>query len=212
VTSVNYLESHDGYTLGDFIRLATGEVAQDGRLSPRQLALNRFAALTLLTSPGPVMLHEGQEFARAKFIAGLGASDPDAGRPDHNSYNKDDATNYLDFGLREVNRDLFDYYRGLIALRKLHPALCRPRDLALLEVRGGDGLLALCTIGASGRFNRYIVVLNASPDRTEAVTLPPGRWTVLADVAAVHPGGDGPDAPAVTAVPPSSGIVFGGRK
>src|SRR6185436_14700107 len=71
---LRYLESHDGYTLGDFIRLGTGEVSPDGRfagpgtgdlrrLSPRQLALNKFAAMALLTSPGPVMIHEGQEFA-----------------------------------------------------------------------------------------------------------------------------------------------------
>lgn len=210
--SVNYVESHDGYTLGDFIRLATGEPVDGGRLSARQLALHRFAALTLLTASGPVMVHQGQEFARAKVIRGRGASDPDAGRLDHNSYNKDDATNHLDFGLREVNRELFDYYRGLIGLRKRHPALCRPRDPALIEVRGGDGLLAVCPIGASGPFNQYIVILNASADRAETVALPPGRWTVLADGASVHPEGNGPVAAGEATVPPTSGMVLGGRK
>jgi pullulanase/glycogen debranching enzyme len=158
------------------------------------------------------MIHEGQEFARAKIIEGRAVPDPDAGRLDHNSYNKDDATNYLDFTLRDANRGLFDYYRGLIDLRKRHPALTRPRETASLEVRGPDGLLVVCTIGASGRFNHYIVILNASPDREETVALPPGRWTVLADGAAVHPNGDGPGAPAEAVLPPSSGMILGARK
>jgi pullulanase/glycogen debranching enzyme len=219
---VNYIESHDGYTLGDFIRIATGEVPADApaspaggppydaRITPRQLVLNRFAALALLTSPGPVMVHEGQEFARAKVIAGTGASDPDAGRLDHNSYNKDDATNHLDFAVRDANRELFDYYRDLIRLRKRHPDLCRARTPASVEVRGDDGLLTVSTIGASGRFNRYIIVLNASTDHGESVGLPPGRWTLLADGTTIYPEGDGPIAGPEAVLPPSSGMVLGG--
>ncbi len=70
--SVNYLESHDGYTLGDFIRIGTGEVKADSvianrdkhaKLSPLQLRLNKLAALFLFTSQGITMIHSGQEFA-----------------------------------------------------------------------------------------------------------------------------------------------------
>lgn len=205
--AVNYLESHDGFTLGDFIRIATG--GETPRLSPLQLALHRLAALALFAAPGPVMLHQGQEFARSKTVAD--PDDPDHGRPDHNSYNKDDATNHIDFSLRRTNRDLFDYYRGLVALRRRHPGLCRPRDSSSVEMRGDGGLLSVCTIGASGRFNRYIVVLNASPDRPETVDLPAGRWCVLADASAVHPAGDGPAIEGEALLPPSSGLILGGK-
>jgi pullulanase/glycogen debranching enzyme len=75
--SVNYLESHDGYTLGDFIRIATRKVNSDiiiknadkhAKLTPVQLKLNKLAALFLFTSQGITMIHSGQEFARSKVI------------------------------------------------------------------------------------------------------------------------------------------------
>jgi pullulanase len=228
---LNYVESHDGYTLGDFIRIATGGVSGDGPiaaagdggppgLSPRALALNKLAALALMTSPGPVMIHEGQEFARAKVIAPTDSPDPDAGRPDHNSYNKDNDTNYLDYALRRVNAGLFDYYRGLIALRKRHPMLARGREEGASAHPGGDPAVTLCRIGpvpdggggsrARGTFNRYIVILNASPDRAAAVPLPAGPWAVLADAATVHSPGKEPPAPAAVDIPASSGMILGG--
>jgi len=75
--SVNYLESHDGYTLGDFIRIATREINPDKiinnvdehiKLTPVQMKLNKLAALFLFTSQGITMIHSGQEFARSKII------------------------------------------------------------------------------------------------------------------------------------------------
>ncbi|HLF14408.1 MAG TPA: alpha-amylase family glycosyl hydrolase [Bacteroidota bacterium] len=245
--ALNYVESHDGYTLGDFIRLATGEVAPEERfaaieagvfrgspvrgagtatggdirrLSPLRLALNKFGAMVLLTSPGPVMIHQGQEFARSKVIAGTEAPDPDVGKPDHNSYNKDNETNHLDYAVRDLNRELFDYYRGLVGLRKHHPLLCAPRKPGSVEFPEGGGLFAVCQIGplpetekgsgarARGGFNRYIVLLNASPDRTSAWQPPTGHWTVLADASAVHPPGIEPRAAASVEIRPSSGMIL----
>ncbi len=236
--ALNYLEAHDGYTLGDFIRLATGGVSRDDRfpgpasglprLSPRQLALNKFAAMILLTSPGPVMIHEGQEFARGKVIAPTDAPDPDCGRLDHNSYNKDNPTNYLDFGLRDLNAGLFEYYRGLIRLRKRHPLLCAARDAGSVVFPSNGGTFAVCHIGppadrrdrqtalsqdadphAAAGFNRYIVLLNASPDRATAWTPPAGRWKLLADGSVVHPPGKEPLAAQTLDISPSSGMILG---
>lgn len=76
--SVNYLESHDDHTLGDFIRIGSGQVSADqvieditenATVREKQLALNKLAALFLFTSQGPVMVHEGQSWARSKVIA-----------------------------------------------------------------------------------------------------------------------------------------------
>ncbi|RQW04790.1 MAG: hypothetical protein EH225_05375, partial [Calditrichaeota bacterium] len=63
--SVNYLESHDDYTLGDFIRIGLGDVRSDevitdplanARLTPEQMQVNKLAALFLFTCQGPVMI------------------------------------------------------------------------------------------------------------------------------------------------------------
>ncbi|MBC8044709.1 MAG: pullulanase, partial [Rhizobacter sp.] len=84
--AINYLESHDDNTMSDFIRIATGEAkegikvkASNFKLSERQLALNKLAALYLFAAQGPVMIHEGQEFARSKVVAATTAMDTKVG-------------------------------------------------------------------------------------------------------------------------------------
>ncbi len=67
--SVNYLESHDGYTLGDFIRLGLERCKKDEiikdvdknvKLTPTQLKLKNLQHYFLLTSRGMTMISEGQ--------------------------------------------------------------------------------------------------------------------------------------------------------
>ncbi len=133
--SVNYLESHDGYTLGDFIRLGLGDVKKDQvindadksvKLSSQQLKLNKLAALFLFTSRGITMIHSGQEFARSKIIPqNIPEKDPHKGIIDHNSYEKDNETNYINYNQVKINQDLFNYYKGLIELRKKYEAFRR---------------------------------------------------------------------------------------
>ncbi len=214
---LNYVESHDGYTLGDFIRISTGDAVPSpggaGRLTQGQLALSRFAAIVLLTSPGPVMIHEGQEFARSKVIATTDAPDPAVGGYDHNSYEKDNPTNHLDYGFGGEAAALLSYYRGLIRLRLDHTPLCSRRDPGSVSFQGADGTLAVCPIEsdrpAGNGPNRYIVLLNASPDRAAVFTPPPGAWTLLADASTVHPPGQEPPAAASLTLPPSSGMILG---
>ncbi len=105
--AVNYLASHDGYTLGDFIRIGTGSVKPDEiinnltenvKLTPLQLKHNKLAALFLLTSQGMTMIHSGQEFARSKVIsADIKVKDKHKGMIDHNSYEKDNETNFINY-------------------------------------------------------------------------------------------------------------------
>lgn len=130
--SVNYLESHDGYTLADFIRLsvnpdkASKPVRQRKefiRLNEVELKISKFAALILLVSQGTPMIHTGQEFGRSKIIAPSPINDPKTGFIDHDSYNKDNETNYLSFNEIKINSDLFTYYKDLIKLRLQHDFL-----------------------------------------------------------------------------------------
>ncbi len=217
--SLNYLESHDGYTLGDFIRIGMGAVRRDepvvdllsnAKLTDEQLRFNKFSALFLLTSQGVVMLHQGQEFARSKVIAESSAQDPHAGRLDHDSYEKDNETNWLNFAHKELNRELFDYYRGLISLRKRFAAL-RKID--------GDKIVFLhshvaMTIGfhlpkeASGDAVDLVVLLNANRHESANFELPHGVWrkVVDADRAGIAPFGENLQGAVVT--PPGSGLVL----
>ncbi len=218
--AVNYLESHDDETLGDFIRVALGEhmttvvADRDGhaKLTPRQLALNRLAALFLLTSQGMTMIHEGQEFARSKVIAPTDAPDPRVGQLDRNSYDKDNATNYLNFDHARANAGLVDYYRGLIALRMAHPALRRSDTTAVtfLAAPAPTALGYTLDGSATGDTGRLVVLMNGDPANPVMFTLPAGRWTYLVDErrAGTDPVPLTPTVSGRIRIPPTSGAVL----
>jgi pullulanase/glycogen debranching enzyme len=226
--SINYLESHDDLTMGDFIRLGTKEFLENQRisdpdahakLSPRQLALNKLAAMFLLVSQGPVMLHEGQEFARSKIIAPSGSQDPRVGMIDHNSYDKDNATNYLNYKHRDINRELVAYYAGLIRLRNENPILSSAPKEAVEFIRTADDVQIAFRIsglkaaaGMKTRLKRppgdMFVVLNGSPEKMAVLDLPEGTWEILADGEKVPARGAPVASKKTLQVPPTSGIVL----
>ncbi|MFW6347362.1 MAG: alpha-amylase family glycosyl hydrolase [Cyclonatronaceae bacterium] len=198
---VNYLESHDGYTLGDFIRIGLDAAKAQGRhtrgemaeLSADELKLSRLAALFLLSAQGTPMIHAGQEWSRSKVIEPVsGVEDPDFGKLDHNSYEKDNATNYLDFDQLHLpaNNALMRYYKGLIALRLSAPALrkARPQDLRFWNYR--DSLLVTLSINgeAAGDAYDYIITLNGNPFGVHKLQLPGGLWEIVAspDIASAR--------------------------
>jgi pullulanase/glycogen debranching enzyme len=189
-TSLNYLESHDGYTLGDFIRIGLDAklmlepVKRDqiARLNEGELKLSKLAALYLFASQGSVMIHQGQEFGRTKWIAPDPVNDPNTGKLDHNSYEKDNETNYIDYRDLDLNRELYDYYRGLIELRRSSPALRKAHPDSIRVVGSSDAMLlsALIEGESSNDPYRYVVVLNGNVLIDHELVLPEGFWEIMA--------------------------------
>lgn len=190
--SVNYLESHDDHTLGDFIRIASREVNPEkpiedvdanARLSPLQLKLHKLAAVFLFTSQGPIMISEGQEFGRSKVIAPTDAPDAHVGFIDHNSYNKDNETNWINFDHKAMNRELVDYYRGLIDLRKSHRALrWTPGEKIHFLKSGSPFALAFhLPKDAAGDEWSFLVLMNSNPEQAVSFQLPEGFWRKVVD-------------------------------
>ncbi|MFQ6604444.1 MAG: pullulanase [Fidelibacterota bacterium] len=208
--SVNYLESHDDYTFGDFIRLGAGNVAPEqvitdrmanAMIRDRHLDLNKLGALYLFTSQGIVFIHEGQEWGRSKVIAPTNVPDDQVGQLDHNSYNKDNETNWLNWQEREMNRELVNYYRGLIALRLKESAFRRsqPEQFQFLAVGNRTALAYVLQ-------DEFLVVLNGEPEQSLTLELPPGDWSVIVDKT-VHD--EQPTmASSPLAVPPTSGMIL----
>jgi pullulanase/glycogen debranching enzyme len=188
--SINYLESHDDHTLGDFIRIASGEVGAEqvitdidanATLSPRQLRMNKLAAIFLFTSQGATMIHEGQEFARSKVIAKTNVPDPHVGQIDHNSYNKDNETNWINFQHAEINRELVDYYRGLVALRRAHRAFrwSDDADIKFLTGKGGLALGYAIHRASSGDSDDFAVLMNGHTKDAAVFKVPAGEWEIV---------------------------------
>ena len=103
---ITYVSAHDNQTLWD--KLAETMPQADEK---ERMRLNRMAAALYMTCQGSLFLLSGEEFARTKD--GL-----------EDSYNAPIAINRLDWEQAWKNRELVEYYRGLLALRRQLPGLC----------------------------------------------------------------------------------------
>lgn len=187
--SVGYLESHDDHTLGDFIRIATGIMASNepvadlnthAEISEREAALHKLAALSLFCCQGMIMIAEGQEFARSKVIAPTDAPDTRPGYIDHNSYEKDDETNWINYGHMAMNRDLVAFYAGLVHLRRTFQGLGgAPADLVIPIPTGSEpSIAALIKSSELGDPGDLLFCLNPIGDPV-TLELPEGSWRAL---------------------------------
>jgi pullulanase len=188
--SINYLESHDGYTLGDFIRIGTGEVKPDelikdteanAKLSNLQLKLNKLAAMFLFTSQGITMIHSGQEFGRSKVIPDDKAVvDGHKWMLDHNSYNKDNEVNYINYKHAELNSELVNYYKGLIKIRKSYKPFRYADYDDVIFFSAKENPFAIGYLLNTGE-EQFIVAMNASIIDEQEFELPSGKWSIIAD-------------------------------
>lgn len=101
---ISYCSCHDNHTLWDKLVLSTPYVDDLVRMDMHKLALS-----IVLTSQGIAFLHAGTEFLRSK-------------KGVENSFESPDSINAIDWDLKSKNKDVFEYVKGLIKLRKEHPA------------------------------------------------------------------------------------------
>lgn len=131
---VNFLTCHDGFTLYDLYAYndkhneangwnntdgandnrswncgAEGETDDPECLSLRRRMI-RNACAVLMCSRGTPMFLAGDEFGNTKF-------------GNNNSYCQDNITSWLDWRMLEKNKDLFEFFKFMIAFRKKHPVI-----------------------------------------------------------------------------------------
>jgi len=168
--TVNYFECHDNLTAFD--KLLQSVPDESDELRRRMM---RLASLILLTAQGTVFLHAGQEFCRTK-------------KGSTNSYNLPDEINRIDWSLKLKYADVCAYVRGLIALRKHHPAF-RLRDRVQVDQRISfprpptDRCLVYRLDGRrlDGESARCIRILLNGESRPITFKLPPSEWSIHAD-------------------------------
>ncbi len=97
--AVNYVECHDNQTSWDRID-SIMDVPTEEKKKYHKLLLG-----TVLLSQGIPFIHGGQEFARTK--GGL-----------HNTYNTRDEVNHINWNRLKENKDIYDYVKTIIKLRK----------------------------------------------------------------------------------------------
>jgi glycogen operon protein len=161
-SSVNFVTSHDGYTLADLVSYeqrhnqANGEenkdghhtnysanygvegVTSDNKIRQVRLRQRRNLLASVFLSQGTPMLLAGDEFARTQ----LG---------NNNAYCQDNELSWLDWtSMMGEEREFAEFVRRLIRLRKEHPVLRRPRFMHGNAESAAAGLPDIQWVGASG--------------------------------------------------------------
>ena len=101
---VAYVSCHDDMCLTDRLRATMPYITDD-----ELIRLDLLAQTAVLTSQGVPFILAGEEMLRDK-------------KGVHNSFRSPDSINRLDWNNLKRYPQVFDYYAGLIALRKAHPA------------------------------------------------------------------------------------------
>ncbi len=147
--SINFITAHDGFTLNDLVSYnekhneANLEENRDGnndniswncgeegptdKPEIRQLRLRQMRNFlaTLLVSQGVPMICGGDEIARTQ-------------RGNNNAYCQDNDTTWYNWDLSDDQKNLLDFTRYLVALRRGQPALRRRKFFHGRKIRGSE--------------------------------------------------------------------------
>ena len=170
--SINYISCHDNNTLYDHITMASG--ASDAE----KIAMNKLGVAFYMTSQGIPFFQAGEEILRSK---------PVEDGYHENSYNQPDSVNSIKWDdlNKEEYMDVYEYYKGLIAFRKAHPALrlttAAEVDANVVPVTGLPANVVaynIATTGVEGETAEGIfAAFNATTSAT-TINLPEGTWNI----------------------------------
>lgn len=168
--SVNYASCHDNLTLWDKINSSNADDSEEAKIKQ-----NNLAAAIVFTSQGVPFLNAGEEFLRTKVKAD--------GTFEHNSYASPDSVNLLDYSRITDYSSVYNYYKGLIAMRakfdgfRMSSADAVEKNLSFVSDESLDqGVIAYEIKGTSE--NLFVIYNPRIEDTT--VTLPGGEWDVYA--------------------------------
>ena len=210
---ISYISCHDDMCLRDRLT-ATLPGASEAEL----LRLDKLGQTVVFTSQGIPFIYAGEELFRTK--QGV-----------HNSYNSPDAINAIDWSFKNRYSDLYDYYRGLIALRKAHPAFRLGNADQVREhlefLDAPDGVVAWRLTGHAGGdpCEEIVVIINSRkepvsiniPDRKAASDSngsmpengPEHRYTVYCRDGRISTDGLGTITGPVLSVGPQQALIIG---
>lgn len=192
---ISYVSCHDDMCLVDRLRASIPGIKDD------ELArLDKLAQTAVFTSQGIPFIYAGEEVMRDK-------------KGVHNSYQSPDSINAIDWSRKALHADVFAYYKGLIQLRKNHPAfrlgsaeLVR-RHLEFLPVEGKNLVAWRLKEHAGGdRWEDIVVVLNSRREPAR-VAVPQGNYTIVCKDGAINEGGLAKVSGAELTVPAQSALI-----
>ena len=175
---VNYVSCHDDLSLTDKLKRSMAEEPEEN-----QLAAAKLAQTIIFTSQGTPFMFAGEEVFRNK-------------KGVHNSYNKPDSINAIDWENKSKYRDQFEYYKGLTSLRKAHPAfrMTSADDIAKnlvfdkIDSSKTPNLISysLKNHANGDAWGEIKVVFNGASE-SQTVNIPKGKWMIVAQDGKINP-------------------------
>lgn len=135
----------------------------------------------------------------------------------HNSYKSPDSINAIDWSLKAKNHDQFEYYKGLIALRKAHPAfrmtsadqIAKHLVFDKIDSKKTPNLISYTLKdNANGDEWKDIKVIFNGADEHRTVKLPKGTWSIVARDGKIDPSAALGTASGTVTVPPTSALIL----
>lgn len=165
---INYVSCHDDLSLTD--KLAA---SMPGSTETERQRAARLAQTIVFTSQGTPFMFAGEEIFRDK-------------KGVHNSYKSPDSVNAIDWSLKAKNKEQFDYYKELIALRKSHPAFRMAtageiaRNIAFDKISEPNIISYSIHNNAGGDEWREIKIVFNGSDKAYETKVSRGEWIVVA--------------------------------
>lgn len=172
---ISYVSCHDDHCIGD--RLIITAPKADTK---QRMRLLKLAETAVFTSQGVPFIFNGDELMRNK-------------KGVKNSYNSPDSINVIDWRLKKEHNDSFEYIKGLIAMRKAHPAFrlgTAEKVYQYLEFipTGKEGVVAFRINGLpeGETWKDITVILNSNSEKVE-VNVPAGSYRMVSYDGKINP-------------------------
>ena len=193
---ISYVSCHDDMCLADRLISTLPDATEAERI-----ALHKLAETFVLTSQGVPFIFAGDEVMRDK-------------KGVHNSYNSPDSINTIEWKNKAAYKDVFNYVKDLIALRKAHPAfrmgdadLVR-KHMEFLPVEGSNLIAFILKDHANGDEWKDIVVAFNSRKEPAKVSVPKGAYTIVCKDGMINAKGLGRVNGAEVVVPAQSALIM----
>ena len=184
---ISYVSCHDDMCVADRLKVTLRtknkkKSLTEAQLMQQQTALMKLAETVTLTSQGVPFIWCGDEIMRDR-------------KGVHNCYASPDSINAIDWNGKTENIDLYNYIKGVISIRKAHPAFrmgCAEKvrkNLAFIPVKQKNVVAFTLKGSAVGDSWSDIVVLFNSNLRPVSIPVEQGQYTIVVENGKVNPEG-----------------------
>lgn len=165
---INYVSCHDDMCLVDKLKESKPTDATDDEL----VRFNKLAQTIVFTAQGVPFIYAGEELYRNK--KGI-----------HNTYQSPDSINQIDWNSKSSYKDIFNYYKDLIALRKAHAAFRMPtqemvqQHLKFVDMHTPNVVAFTLTDHVNDEVWKEILVIYNGNRKAVPLQIPAGEWNLI---------------------------------